>query len=218
MDWTAIRLTLAVATCSTAILFALGLPLASLLARPGGRWKLVVEAIVALPLVLPPTVLGFYVLCATGPRTLLGRSYENLFGSRLPFTFQGVVLASVLYNLPFAVRPFTAALAAVDRKLVEASWCLGVSRSATFRRVTLPLAWKGILAGLVLTFAHAMGEFGVVLMVGGNIPGVTRTLSVAIYDDVQALDYASAARSSLFLVGFAFAVLSVVHLLQRRST
>jgi molybdate transport system permease protein len=217
MDWTAIRLTLGVATCTTAILFVLGLPLATWLARPGGRWRLVVEAIVALPLVLPPTVIGFYILCATGPRTLLGRSYEELFGSRLPFTFQGVVLASVLYNLPFAVRPFAAALAAVDRKLVEASWCLGVSRPATFRRITLPLAWKGILAGLVLTFAHAMGEFGVVLMVGGNIPGVTRTLSVAIYDDVQALDYSSAARSSLFLVGFAFAVLSVVQFLQRRT-
>jgi molybdate transport system permease protein len=121
----------------------------------------------------------------------------------------------VLYNLPFAVRPFTAALAAVDRRLVEASWCLGVSRLQTFRRVTLPLAARGILAGLVLTFAHAVGEFGVVLMVGGNRPGITRTLSVAIYDDVQALDYASAARSSLFLVAFAFAVMSLLHVLQR---
>jgi molybdate transport system permease protein len=154
-------------------------------------------------------VLGFYILCATGPHTYLGRSFEWLFHSRLPFTFQGVVLASVLYNLPFAVRPFTAALAAVDHTLVEASWCLGVSRAATFRRVTLPLARRGILAGLVLTFAHAVGEFGVVLMVGGDRPGITRTLSVAIYDDVQALDYASAARSSLFLVAFAFAVMSL---------
>jgi molybdate transport system permease protein len=118
--------------------------------------------------------------------------------------------------LPFAVRPFTAAIAAVDRQLVEASWCLGISRFATFRRVTLPLAWRGILAGLILTFAHAVGEFGVVLMVGGNIPGVTRTLSLSIYEDVQALDYTSAGRSSLLLVGFAFVVLSLIHLLERR--
>ena len=216
MDWTAFRLTLSVASCTTAILFALGLPLAAWLARPGGRWRFLIETVVALPLVLPPTVLGFYILWAAGPRTLPGQWYETIFGSRLPFTFQGIVLASVLYNLPFAVRPFAAALAAVDRQLIEASWCLGVSRLATFRRVTFPLAWRGILAGLVLTFAHAVGEFGVVLMVGGNIPGVTRTLSVSIYEDVQALDYASAAHSSLVLVAFAFAVLSLVHLLERK--
>jgi molybdate transport system permease protein len=217
VDWTAIRLTFAVATCTTAILFVLGLPLAAWLARPGRGWKFLVEVVVALPVVLPPTVLGFYVLYATGPYSFLGRGYESLFHSRLPFTFQGVVLASVLYNLPFAVRPFIAALAAVDRKLIEASWCLGVSRWATFRRVTLPLARRGIFAGLVLTFAHAMGEFGVVLMVGGNRPGVTRTLAVAIYDDVQALDYETAARSSLFLVGLAFVVMTVLHLVQRRA-
>ena len=217
LDWTAIRLTLSVAASTTAILFVLGLPLAAWLARPGRGWRLLVEVVVALPLVLPPTVIGFYILCATGPRSVPGRWYSALFGSQLPFTFQGVVLASVLYNLPFAVRPFTAALAAVDRRLIEASWCLGISRLTTFRRVTMPLAWKGILAGLVLTFAHAVGEFGVVLMVGGNIPGVTRTLSVAIYDDVQALDYASANRSSLFLLAFAFVVLSLLHLLQRKT-
>lgn len=217
MDWTAIRVTLSVAASTTAILFALGLPLSAWLARPGRGWRFLIEAVVALPLVLPPTVLGFYILCATGPRSMPGQWYSALFGSRLPFTFQGIVLASVLYNLPFAVRPFTAALAAVDRRLIEASWCLGVSRLTTFRQITLPLAWKGILAGLVLTFAHAVGEFGVILMVGGNIPGVTRTLSVAIYDDVQALDYTSANYSSLFLLAFAFVVLSVLHLLQRKT-
>jgi molybdate transport system permease protein len=216
LDWTAIRLTFAVAISTTVILFLVGLPLAAWLARPGRGGRFLVEAVVALPLVLPPTVLGFYLLYATGPHSLLGRGYEMLFSSRLPFTFQGVVLASVLYNLPFAVRPYTAALAAVDRTLIEASWCLGVSRFATFRRVTLPLAWRGILAGLVLTFAHAVGEFGIVLMVGGNRPGVTRTLSVAIYDDVQAMDYEAAGRSSLFLLVFAFAVMSVLQLLQRR--
>ena len=218
MDWTAIRLTFAVATCTTLILFVVGLPLAVWLARPGRGWRFLIEAVVALPLVLPPTVLGFYILWATGPHSLPGQWYKLLFGSQLPFTFQGIIVASVLYNLPFAVRPFTAALAAVDRKLIEASWCLGVSRLETFRRVTLPLAWRGILAGLVLTFAHACGEFGVVLMVGGNRPGVTRTLAVAIYDDVQALDYAAAARSSVLLVAFAFLVMSVLHVLQRRTT
>jgi molybdate transport system permease protein len=217
LDWTAVRLTVAVAASTTAILFALGLPLAAWLARPGRGWRFLIEAVVTLPLVLPPTVLGFYILCATGPRSFPGQWYSALFGSRLPFTFQGIVLASVVYNLPFAVRPFTASLAAVDRRLIEASWCLGVSRWTTFRRVTMPLAWKGILAGLVLTFAHAVGEFGVILMVGGAIPGVTRTLSVAIYEDVQALDYASANRSSLFLLAFAFVVLSMLHLLQRKT-
>jgi molybdate transport system permease protein len=216
LDWTAIRLTLSVAACTTVILLAAGLPLAAWLARSRSRCKSLVEVVVAMPLVLPPTVLGFYILWATGPRTFFGRWYEALFDSRIPFTFQGVVLASVLCNLPFAVRPFTAALAAVDRRLIEASWCLGVSRLATFRRVTLPLAWKGILAGLVLVFAHAMGEFGVVLMVGGNVPGVTRTLAISIYEDVNALDYAAAGQSSLFLLAFAFAVLSLVHVLQRK--
>jgi molybdate transport system permease protein len=218
VDWTAIRLTFAVATCTTLILLVLGLPLAAWLARPKRGWRFLIEAVVALPLVLPPTVLGFYILWATGPHSLPGQWYKILFGSQLPFTFPGIVVASVLYNLPFAVRPFTAALAAVDRKLIEASWCLGVSRVATFRRVTLPLAMRGIVGGLVLTFAHACGEFGVVLMVGGNRPGITRTLAVAIYDDVQALDYASAARSSLFLLAFAFLVVSVLHVVQRRST
>jgi molybdate transport system permease protein len=218
LDWTAIRLTASVAACTTTILFAVGLPLASWLAGSRSRWKSLVEVVVAMPLVLPPTVLGFYIVWATGPRTFVGRWYEALFDSRIPFTFPGLVLASVLYNLPFAVRPFTAALAAVDRRLIEASWCLGVSRPATFRRVTLPLAWNGIVAGLVLVFAHAVGEFGIVLMVGGNIPGVTRTLSIGIYEDVQALDYASAGQSSLLLLAFAFTVLSLVHVLLRKCT
>jgi molybdate transport system permease protein len=137
-------------------------------------------------------------------------------GSRLPFTFAGIVVGSLLFNLPFAVRPFASALTAVDRKLVEASWCLGVSRLGTFLRVVVPLSWPGILSGMVLTFAHTVGEFGVVLMVGGNVPGVTRTLSIAIYDDVQALNYESAGQMALVLVAFSFAILSIVYLLQRR--
>lgn len=182
------------------------------------RFKYLVESIITLPLVLPPTVLGFYVLTTAGPEGVLGKITDQLFGSQLPFTFTGILFASVLFNLPFAVRPFMASFGGVDRALVEASWCLGESHWRTFVRVTLPLCRDGVLAGAVLTFAHAVGEFGVVLMVGGNIPGVTRTLSIAIYDDVQALDYAAAGRSSLFLVAFSLLALSLAHLLSRRRT
>jgi molybdate transport system permease protein len=216
VDWTAIGLTLKLAICTTAVLFVIGLPLAYWLATTRWRFKALVEAVVALPLVLPPTVLGFYVLTATGPNGPLGRGYEAVTGGRIPFTFGGILLGSVLVNLPFAVRPFAGAFAGVDRRLVEASWCLGVSRWSTFWRVALPLAWPGVLVGLVLTFAHSVGEFGVILMVGGNIPGVTRTLSVAIYDDVQALNYESAGRSALVLVIFALVVLATVSALGRR--
>jgi molybdate transport system permease protein len=218
VDWTAVWVTLKLAGCTTAVLLALGLPLAYWLATTRRRGRAVVEAVVCLPLVLPPTVLGFYVLAATGPSGGVGRGYEALTGGgRLPFTFAGILVGSVLFNLPFAVRPFASAFAAVDRKLVEASWCLGVSRPGTFFRVVVPLSWPGVLGGVVLTFAHTVGEFGVVLMVGGNVPGVTRTLSVAVYDDVQALDYESAGRTALVLVAFSFAALCVTYALQRRA-
>lgn len=217
MDWTAVWLTLRLAGFTTAILLALGVPLAYWLATTRRRGRFLVEAMVSLPIVLPPTVLGFYVLLATGPQSPLGRLWESSTGRMLPFTFEGILLGSVLYNLPFAVRPFAAGFAGIDRKLVEASWCLGVSRLATFFRTTLPLSWPGVLSGVVLTFAHAVGEFGVVLMVGGNIPGVTRTLSIAIYDDVQALDYASASLTALALVLFSFVALSVTYALGRRD-
>lgn len=216
MDAATVLVTLKLALATTVILTALGLPLAYALAM--GRWpgRSLVEAVVALPLVLPPTVLGFFLLLATGPHSPLGRAYTALTGSQLPFTFAGILLGSVLFNLPFAVRPFTAALAAMDRRLIEAAWCLGQSRWRTFWRVTLPLCWPGILAGMVLTFAHTVGEFGVVLMVGGNIPGVTRTLSIAIYDDVQALNYRAAAQTAAVLVGMAVLVLATVQMLTRR--
>lgn len=216
MDIAALTLTLRLAVCTTAILFVIGLPLAHWLVNTHWRGKVLVEAVVALPLVLPPTVVGFYLLLWTGPRSWFGATLAAWTGARLPFTFGGILLASVIYNLPFAARPFAAALASVDPRLVEAATCLGCSRLGAFRRVTLPLAWPGILAGLVLAFAHTIGEFGVVLMIGGNIPGVTRTLSIAIYDDVQALDYASAASAALPLVLFAFLTLAMVQLLQRR--
>lgn len=216
MDVTAVVLTLKLATATTLILAVVGLPLAYWLAMTSWRGRFLVESVVALPLVLPPTVLGFYVLMAMGPNSPLGQFYERATGSMLPFSFAGILLGSVLYNLPFAVRPFTAAFNGMNRRLIEASWCLGESRSRTFWRVTLPLCWPGVLTGLVLTFAHTVGEFGVVLMVGGNIPGVTRTLSISIYDDVQALNYDSASRTALALVVFSLVVLCGAHALGRR--
>jgi molybdate transport system permease protein len=218
VDWTAVALTLRLAAWTTAILAVAGLPLAWWLASSRFRGKALVEALVALPLVLPPTVLGFYLLLATSPRGFAGRVWESATGRPLAFSFAGILVASVLYNAPFAVRPFGAAFSAVDRRLVEASRCLGESGPMTFLRVTLPLARAGVLTGLVLTFAHTVGEFGVVLMVGGSIPGVTRTLSVSIYDDVQALDYARAGRSALVLVLFSFAVMALTSALSRRRS
>jgi molybdate transport system permease protein len=217
VDAAAVLVTLKLALCTTGVLLVIGLPLGWWLATTRWRGRFLVEAVVALPLVLPPTVLGFYVLLATGPNGPLGAGWLALTGERLAFSFPGILAGSVLFNLPFAVRPFAAAFAGVDRRLVEASWCLGASRLATFFRVVLPLSWPGVLAGLVLTFAHSVGEFGVVLMVGGNIPGVTRTLSIALYDDVQALDYASAGRTALALVAFSFVVLCLTHALVRRG-
>ncbi len=217
MDWMAVALSLRLATLTTLILCLSGLPLAYWLAMSNWRWKFLVEAVVALPLVLPPTVLGFYLLLALGPRSPLGQGWLALSGSTLVFSFPGLLIASVLYSLPFAVRPFAVAFAAVDRKLVEASWCLGVSRVATFFRIVVPLAWPGVLAGMILSFVHTIGEFGVVLMVGGNLEGVTRTLSISIYDDVQALEYGAAGRTSLALLMLSFVALALTHALQRRG-
>lgn len=198
------RVTLQLAAGTTAVLAVVGVPVGYWLATTRWPGRVVVEAVVALPLVLPPTVLGFYLLTAAA-------------GWGLPFTFPGILLASVVLNLPFAVRPFAAAFAAIDPRDVEAARSLGASSGTTFRRVVVPLAGPGLLAGLVLTFAHTVGEFGVVLMVGGNVPGVTRTLSVAIYDDVQAMDYAAAGRASAALVGFALVALAAVHALMSRG-
>ena len=218
MDWRAMGLSFQLAAWTTTILFLVGLPLGYWLAMTRWRWKFLVEALAALPLVLPPTVLGFYILMSTGPESYVGRLIDRSIGTRLPFSFPGILLGSVLFNLPFAVRPFTAAFANLDRRLIEASWCLGLSRWQTFWQVSLPLSWPGILAGLVLTFSHSLGEFGVVLMVGGNIPGITRTLSLAIYDDVQSLNYSAAHRSSLILVCFALITVSFSHWLTRRES
>jgi len=180
------------------------------------RWKFLIESVVALPLVLPPTVLGFYILVATGSRSPVGRAWEKWFGHGLAFTFEGLVVASVLYSLPFAVQPMAAAFSQVDRQLLEASSTLGSSKLRTFLRIVLPLSVNGVITGAVLSFAHTLGEFGVVLMVGGNIPGVTRTVSIAIYDDVQSFNYAGANATALLLLLFSFAVLSLVYGLNRK--
>jgi molybdate transport system permease protein len=216
MDWAAIILTARLAAWTSLILLLLGMPLAYWLAFSSWRWKFLVESVVALPLVLPPTVLGFYLLLALGPQSPVGRVYETVSGHILPFSFQGLLIASVLYSLPFAVQPFAAAFASVDRSLIEASWCLGRFRWGTFLRVIAPLSLPGIVVGMVLSFAHTLGEFGVVLMVGGNIPGVTRTVSISIYDEVQALNYDAAAQTSLLLLAISFLVLALTYGLQRK--
>ena len=215
MDWDALWLSVRLAAATTLVLIAIGVPIAYWIVYSPRRWKVIVEAIVALPLVLPPTVLGFYVLVAIGPFSPLGGLYARIAGHGLPFTFEGLLVASVLYSLPFAVQPFSAEFAAVDRQLLEASWSLGVSRIGTFRRVVLPLSTRGLITGIVLSFAHTLGEFGVVLMVGGNLPGVTRTVSISIYDAVQSLDYGTASRTSLVLLVVSFAILTAVYALQR---
>jgi molybdate transport system permease protein len=217
LDWSAILLSLRLATATTVILLIVGLPLAGWLALSDRRGRWAVDALVALPLVLPPTVLGFYVLVALGPRSPIGQAYEAITGGTIVFSFPGLLVASVLYSLPFAVQPFAAAFAAVDKGLIETAWCLGASRARTFVRIVLPLARPGIIAGTVLSFAHTVGEFGVVLMVGGNLAGSTRTVSISIYDDVQAFDYARAGRTAALLFVFAFVVLAWTYRLQRRS-
>jgi molybdate transport system permease protein len=217
MNWDAVWLTLKLATLTSLILVALGIPVAYWIAFSRWRWKFLVEAVVALPLVLPPTVLGFYILVATGPRTFLGRAWAGWTGRTLPFTFEGLLVASVLYSLPFAVQPFASAFSAVDVKLIQASQVLGSSLPRTFARVVLPLSLTGVVTGAVLAFAHTVGEFGVVLMVGGNIPGLTRTVSIEIYDHVQALDYASANQTALVLLLFSFVVLSIVYASHREA-
>ena len=216
MNWIAIWVTFKLASFTAAALLVIGLPIAYWLAYSTWRWKFVVESIVALPLVLPPTVLGFYILVAIGPHSPIGRFYADLIGHPLPFTFEGLLLASILYSLPFAVQPFATAFEQVDRKLIEASWTLGLSKVRTFFKLILPLSTAGLITGAVLSFAHTLGEFGVVLMVGGNIEGVTRTVSIDIYDEVQALNYAGAAKTAAFLLAISYLVLLLVYAMNRK--
>jgi molybdate transport system permease protein len=217
IDWQAFRLTIELAVVVSVVLFVVGLPLAYWIAFSRRRWKFLVEALVALPIVLPPTVLGFYVLVALGSRSPLGRWWQSLTGHTLAFSFTGLVIGSILYSLPFAVQPFAASFLAVDRKLLAASATLGASPLRTFSRVVVPLSVPGLVTGVALAFAHTMGEFGVVLMIGGNIPGVTRTVSIGIYDQVQASNYAAANAMAMLLLVFCFVVLALVYGLNRRT-
>jgi molybdate transport system permease protein len=217
INWQTFWLTLQLAVIVSAVLFVLGLPIAYWIAFSRARWKFMVEATVALPIVLPPTVLGFYVLVALGPRSPFGRWWITLTGHSLAFTFSGLVIGSLLYSLPFAVQPFAASFSGVDRKLIAASATLGASSLRSFFSVLLPLSVPGLVTGMALSFAHTMGEFGVVLMVGGNIPGVTRTVSIDIYDRVQASDYAGANATALLLLVLCFVLLAIVYGANRRA-
>jgi molybdate transport system permease protein len=216
MDWQAFWLTIRLAALVAAVLVVVGLPIAYWIAYSRWRWKFLAEAVVALPIVLPPTVLGFYVLVALGTHSPIGRWWQSLTGHTLAFTFGGLVVGSVIYSLPFAVQPFAASFTLVDPRLMAASATLGASRLQTFFRVILPLSLPGLVTGVALSFAHTMGEFGVVLMVGGNIPGVTRTVSIDIYDQVQALNYTAANQTAFVLLAISFAVLCLVYGVNRK--
>ena len=216
MDWQAFWLTTRLAVLVAATLVVVGLPIAYWIAYSRWRWKFLVEAVVALPIVLPPTVLGLYVLMAIGSRSPLGQWWQSLTGHTLAFTFEGLVIGSILYSLPFAVQPFAAAFASIDSRLIAASSTLGVSKFKTFFRVILPLSIPGLVTGVALSFAHTMGEFGVVLMVGGNIPGITRTVSIEIYDRVQAFDFAAANQTAAVLLALSFLLLSLVYAINRK--
>ena len=216
IDWQAMELTLELALIVAGALLVLGLPVAWWITFSKWRAKFLVEALVGLPLILPPTVLGFYLLLAFGSHSAFGRWWQSTTGHTLAFSFTGLVIGSILYSFPFAVQPFAASFAAVDRDLLDASSVLGASGWRTFWRVVMPLSVPGLLTGLVLSFAHTVGEFGVVLMIGGNIPGITRTISIDIYDRVQAGEYATANHTALILLAFSFVILALVYGLNRK--
>ncbi|MEJ2255473.1 MAG: molybdate ABC transporter permease subunit [Woeseiaceae bacterium] len=204
------------AAVTTVILILLGTPLSWWLARTSTRWKPLVQAIVDMPIVLPPTVLGFYLLILLGPRGAIGSWWVSLTDSALTFSFAGLVIASCVYSLPFAVQPMQNAFEDLPERVLERAWTLGASKLDAFFSVAVPLSMRGFVSAAVLSFAHTLGEFGVVLMVGGNIPGETRVVSIAIYDHVESLDYAAAHRLSLLLLVFAFAVLFAMFALNQR--
>ena len=216
-DWAAIALTLKLAAVTTVLLLVLCTPLAWWLAHTRSRWRGPVGAVVALPLVLPPTVIGFYLLVAMGPHGPIGQMTEALGLGRLPFTFAGLVLGSLIYSLPFAVQPLQRAFETLGRRPLEVAATLGASKLDTFFTVVLPMARPGFMTAAILSFAHTIGEFGVVLMIGGNIPGVTRVVSVQIYDHVEAMEYASAHWLAGGMVVFSFVVLMLLHCLQPKE-
>jgi len=211
MDWQAFALSLRLATLTTAILLAVAVPLAALLVLGRARWLAALEALSTLPLVLPPTVLGFFLLVLLGPRTVFGRGITSLLGHPLAFSFSGLVVGSVIYSLPFAVQPLVAGFGSVDSGLVDAARLLGAGPLRLILRLLVPLARRSLITAAVLTFLHTMGEFGVVLMLGGDIPGATRTLSIVLYNQVENFDYAAAGRTAALLLGMSVIALAALY-------
>jgi molybdate transport system permease protein len=218
MDWAALRISLWLGAGTIAILLPLGVWFGRFLAVREFRGKLLVEALVTVPLVLPPTVLGFYLLVTFGARSPIGQAFEALVGHPLPFSFQGLLIASAIANIPFVVQPIQRGFEAIPSDVRDAAACCGLTPWQQFRRIELPLAWPGVLTASILTFAHTLGEFGVVLMVGGNLPGQTRTLSVAIYDRMQAFDDRSAGVMAATLLVISVATLMTTTALSRRAS
>lgn len=211
MDFAALGLTLRLASFTTILLLLVATPVAAWIAGGSSAARRIVQAAVALPLVLPPTVLGFYLLVGLGPTTALGRTLVTLIGHPLAFTFIGLLIGSMIYSLPFAVQPLVVAFASIDRPTLEVARVLGASPWTVFRRITLPLSRMSFVTAAVLTFAHTVGEFGVVLMIGGDIPGMTRTLSISIFDDVQELRYTDANVTAAALVALSFLALLLIY-------
>lgn len=216
MDWSAFFLSLLLSFVTVMILLVLGLLIARLMAWKRFLGKGVMEALITLPLVLPPTVLGYFFLRFLGRESMVGDWFESWFHEPLVFSFTGLVLASVIYSLPFAVQPMLRSFESIPQSIREAAWCCGLSYWQTFLRIELPLALKGVLTGCVLSFAHTMGEFGVVLMVGGNIPGETRTISIALFDKVQTFDESAADSMAFFMLFFSFGLLILINLIGDR--
>ena len=212
MDWQALVLTLRLAATTTAILLAVAVPLAALLVLGRGRWLAVVDALTTLPLVLPPTVLGFFLLVLLGPRTAFGRGIAAVLGHPLAFSFDGLVVGSVIYSLPFAVQPLVAGFAAVDPALVDGARLLGAGPARLVTSLLVPLARRSLVTAAVLSFLHTVGEFGVVLMLGGDIPGATRTLSIVLYDQVEDFNYAAADRTAAVLLGICVVLLAGIYM------
>ncbi|QNA87413.1 molybdate ABC transporter permease subunit [Massilia sp. Dwa41.01b] len=215
--WDAIGLTLRLAAVTSIVLLVIGIPLANWLNNSRMRGIIFIETLVSLPIVLPPTVIGFYLLTLMAPTQPVGAAWLKAFGHPLPFSFAGLVAGSVLYSLPFAVQPFQAAFRGVGREMVQSALALGLTRRQAFWSIVLPLSKHGILTGVSLSFAHTMGEFGVVLMLGGNIPGQTRVASIALYDEAQKLNYGAAHAYALVLLAISFAILVGIAFLQRRQ-